>query len=163
MHEGACYVSFSGGSLKDRSDTRSVWMGTTYNSIRPATDCMIIRASSEVMRPSPPTYAAEMSTIISILLQVMPPTQSECSRNPRRHHPHPSVRPPPCPHTQATPRARPRQRSSFAKPIRVSSRWTYRVITINSAMLHFTHRYNAISTFYTTVTTLPCGVSGRHL
>lgn len=34
--------------MKDESDIRSVQMGTSYNSIRPAAACMIMRASSEV-------------------------------------------------------------------------------------------------------------------
>ena len=51
LHEGACYVSFSGGSLKDGSDIRLVQRGITYNSIRPAAACRIMSASSEVTQP----------------------------------------------------------------------------------------------------------------
>ncbi len=51
LHEGGCWVSFSGGSLKDESDIRSVQMGTIYNSIRPAAACRIMSASSEVTQP----------------------------------------------------------------------------------------------------------------
>ncbi|HDN65122.1 MAG TPA: hypothetical protein ENF23_02320 [Methanosarcinales archaeon] len=60
LHEGACHVSFSGGYLKDESDIRLVWMGTTCNPIRPAAACMIVRALSEVTHPS----AADVGCVI---------------------------------------------------------------------------------------------------